>query len=101
MADRAAYENLGAPNLNHLFADRNLRNRRTHIVDTHWPLAHSEVHTPLALARARANRLATIDEYLSALEPKEKLALLNSPGDLDAVIDQYGMRGLHLSTGTT
>ncbi|MFH1518157.1 MAG: glucans biosynthesis glucosyltransferase MdoH [Pseudomonadota bacterium] len=101
VADRPAYHNLDVPSLTHLFADRNLRNRRTHIVDTHWPLAHSEVHTPLALARARANRLATIDEYISALEPKEKLALLNSPGDLDAVIDEYSMRGLHYSTGTT
>jgi membrane glycosyltransferase len=101
VSDRPAYQNLNAPSLTHLFADRNLRNRRTHIVDTHWPLGHSEVHAPLALARARANRVATIDDYINALEPKEKLALLNSPRDLDAVIDQYGIRDPLYSTGTT
>ena len=101
VASRPAYQDLSAPSLANLFSDRNLRNRRTHIVDTHWPLAHSEVHTPLALARARANRVSTIGEYITALEPKEKLALLNSPGDLDAVIDQYDARALDYATGTT
>ena len=101
VASRPAYQGLSAPSLANLFSDRNLRNRRTHIVDTHWPLAHSEVHTPLAIARARANRVSTIGEYITALEPKEKLALLNSPGDLDAVIDQYDARALQYATGTT
>ncbi|MBU2604478.1 MAG: glucans biosynthesis glucosyltransferase MdoH [Alphaproteobacteria bacterium] len=101
VASRPAYQDLSAPSLASLFSDRNLRNRRTHIVDTHWPLAHSEVHTPLALALARANRVSTIGEYIMALEPKEKLALLNSPGDLDAVIDQYDARALDYATGTT
>ena len=101
VASRPAYQGLSAPSLANLFSDRNLRNRRTHIVDTHWPLAHSEVHTPLAIARARANRVSTIGEYITALEPKEKLALLNSPGDLDAVIEQYDARALQYATGTT
>ena len=101
VASRPAYQGLSAPSLANLFSDRNLRNRRTQIVDTHWPLAHSEVHTPLAIARARANRVSTIGEYITALEPKEKLALLNSPGDLDAVIDQYDARALQYATGTT
>ena len=101
VASRPAYQRLSAPSLANLFSDRNLRNRRTQIVDTHWPLAHSEVHTPLAIARARANRVSTIGEYITALEPKEKLALLNSPGDLDAVIEQYDARALQYATGTT
>ena len=101
VASRPAYQRLSAPSLANLFSDRNLRNRRTQIVDTHWPLAHSEVHTPLAIARARANRVSTIGEYIMALEPKEKLALLNSPGDLDAVIEQYDARALQYATGTT
>ena len=101
VASRPAYQGLSAPSLANLFSDRNLRNRRTQIVDTHWPLAHSEVHTPLAIARARANRVSTIGEYITALEPKEKLALLNSPGDLDAVIEQYDARALQYATGTT
>ncbi|WP_373002926.1 glucans biosynthesis glucosyltransferase MdoH [Hyphomonas sp.] len=101
VASRPAYQDLPAPSLASLFSDRNLRNRRTHVVDTHWPLAHSEVHAPLAIARARANRVSTIGEYITALEPKEKLALLNSPGDLDAVIDQYDARALDFATGTT
>lgn len=100
VADRAIYRNLDTPSLTHLFGDRTLRNRRSPMVDTHWPLGHSEVHTPLALARARANRLATIDAYISALEPKEKLALLNSPGDLEAVIEAYGMRARHYCAGS-
>ncbi len=101
VASRPAYQDLSAPSLVSLFSDRILRHRRTHVVDTHWPLADHEVHTPLAIARARANRVSTIGEYIKALEPKEKLALLNSPGDLDAVIDQYDARALEYATGTT
>tara|TARA_R110002020_G_scaffold223900_1_gene433215 strand:- start:65401 stop:67521 length:2121 start_codon:yes stop_codon:yes gene_type:complete len=101
VADRAHYAGLTAPTIAGLFADRNLRTRRSHLVDTYWPLERAEVHTPLALARARAERLPSIEEYISALAPKEMLALLNSPRDLEKVLEQFGAREQTYSTGTT
>jgi membrane glycosyltransferase len=101
IAERPSYRALTPPSFSHLLKDRTLRARRLNIVDPYWPLKGSDVHTPLALARARADRLSSIEEYEIALRPPEKLALLNSPRDLDAVLEQFTARDLHYSTGTT
>ncbi|MBU3919314.1 MAG: glucans biosynthesis glucosyltransferase MdoH, partial [Alphaproteobacteria bacterium] len=58
---------------------------RAYLVDPHWPLKRNEVCVPLAVARARADSAGSVSEFVDALEPKEKLALLNSIKDMKAV----------------
>jgi membrane glycosyltransferase len=59
--------------------------RRDYLVDPYWPLARSDVHVPLATARARADKAASISEYVDMLSPAEKMALLNSSKDMKMV----------------
>ena len=52
------------------------------MVDPYWPVAHGDVLVPLAVARARAEKAASIPEFVSLLKPNEKMALLNSCKDM-------------------
>lgn len=59
--------------------------RRDYLVDPFWPLHWSDIHVPLATARARADRAASISEFVDSLSPAEKMALLNSSKDMKMV----------------
>ncbi len=56
--------------------------RRSFMVDPFWPLEAREVHVPLAVALAKANKAGTVQDFIAALAPKEKMALLNSCKDM-------------------
>lgn len=56
--------------------------RRSYMVDPFWPVAHGDVHMPLAVARARADKASNVAEFAAMLKPNEKMALLNSCKDM-------------------
>ena len=56
--------------------------RRSCMVDPFWPLHQSEVHVPLAVALAKAEKANTVQDFISVLAPKEKAALINSCKDM-------------------
>jgi membrane glycosyltransferase len=84
-AERDHFTGLAPLTLDLLLHDRAQQKHRAHLVDSFWPLARHEVHEPLALARARAERVKSVEDYLSCLTPKEAMALLNSNADLESV----------------
>ncbi|MEM5517780.1 glucans biosynthesis glucosyltransferase MdoH [Henriciella sp. AS95] len=71
--------------LQYLILDRARQVARDAFVDPYWPLRQYDVHEPLAMARARAERATSAYEFATLLPPKEKMALLNSTKDLHAI----------------
>ena len=71
--------------------------RRCALVDTHWSLGRNEVHTPLAVARARTETTESAAEYVASLSKGEKIALLNSCRDLASVSALFASSGRPLS----
>jgi len=56
--------------------------RRSYMVDPYWPVAYGDVHVPLAVARARAEKATSVAEFVGLLKPNERTALLNSCKDM-------------------
>ncbi len=65
-----------------LLLDLRAQTHRAPLVDPYWPLAHGEVHVPLATARAKADKAATAQDYAWMLTRAEQMALINSARDL-------------------
>ena len=84
-AEQAVFANLAPTSLENLLRDRSLLKQRAHLVDSYWPLARHDVHEPLAMARARAERVKSVEDYVGCLSPKEAMAILNSNADLESV----------------
>lgn len=82
IAARAAFGGLRPNTLQSLLQEPHDIHRRSYMVDPYWPVAHGDVHVPLAVARARAEKAASIPEFVSLLKPSEKMALLNSCKDM-------------------
>ena len=82
---RSVFLALKSEGLISLLHDRGRLQARDVLVDPYWPLARSEVHPPLATARARSQRAASAYELVAMLTPAEKMALLNSTEDLEAI----------------
>lgn len=80
-----AFYALQPQRLSSLLVDRNAQRKREYLVDPYWPLGRYEVHEPLALARARADRTSSVYDYVNALPRAEKMALLNSCTDLQTL----------------
>ncbi len=76
-----------------LLRDRARQSARRHLIDPYWPLQRHEVHAPLALARARAARVLTLDDYLSAVSRDELMAILNSSQDMESISFRYSVAG--------
>ncbi|MCI4644150.1 MAG: glucans biosynthesis glucosyltransferase MdoH [Hyphomonadaceae bacterium] len=83
--ETGVFNQLAPATLGQLLLDRAKLGQRAHLVDSFWPLARHDVHPPLAMARARADRAKTVEEYISSLAQAEAMALLNSTADLEAV----------------
>lgn len=90
---RPSFTNLQPDRLQSLLVDRDRQLARHALVDPHWPLARNEVHIPLAMARARAERAASIYELTSFLSRAETMALLNSNRDLHAISFRFSAPG--------
>jgi membrane glycosyltransferase len=86
---RKSFAELRSRSLESLLIDPYEQHLRAYLVDPLWLLANGEIHTPLALARARAEKSGSVSEFVAALQPKEKIALLNSCHDLRAVSFQF------------
>lgn len=89
IAARRSFAALRPRRIETLLIDPYEQHLRAYIVDPLWPLASGEIHVPLAIARARAERAANVSEFVASLLPKEKLALLNSCQDMRAVTYQF------------
>lgn len=85
IAARAEFGELRPHTLQSLLHEPHDIHRRSYMVDPYWPIAHGDVHVPLAVARARAEKAASIPEFVSLLKPNEKMALLNSCKDMRAL----------------
>lgn len=96
---RASFTNLQPDRLQSLLVDRDRQLARHALVDPHWPLARNEVHVPLAMARARAERAASIYELTSFLSRAETMALLNSNRDLHAISFRFSAPGTRRNPG--
>lgn len=84
-----AYADLTAPSFLQLLRDETLQDRRTPLIDAHWPLATGDIHSPLATAVARAQKIESLDLLASALSPAEKMALLNAPTELSDITRKH------------
>lgn len=82
IAARAEFGRLRPHTLQSLLQEPHDIHRRSYMVDPYWPVAHGDVHVPLAVAQARAEKAASIPEFVSLLKPNEKMALLNSCKDM-------------------
>ncbi len=82
IAAREEFGRLRPHTLQSLLQEPHDIHRRSYMVDPYWPVAHGDVHVPLAVARARAEKAASIPEFVSLLKPNEKMALLNSCKDM-------------------
>jgi membrane glycosyltransferase len=85
IAARAEFGGLRPHTLQSLLQEPHDIHRRSYMVDPYWPVAHGDVHVPLAVARARAEKAASIPEFVSLLKSNEKMALLNSCKDMRAL----------------
>ena len=84
-AAQSSFAALKPDRLQYLILDRDRQLDRDGLVDPYWPLRQYDVHEPLATARARAERATSAYEFATMLKPKEKMALLNSTKDLQAI----------------
>lgn len=89
VAARAAFEGLQPHTLQSLLNEPHEIHRRSYMVDPYWALAHGDVHVPLAVARAKAEKAGSISDYVSMLKGNEKMALLNSCKDMRALSFQF------------
>lgn len=85
----SAYKVLSIPTFEAVLKDHDIQSHRANLADPYWPLFGADVHEPLALARARADRFQIMSEYVNALDGKEKIALLNSPRDLAIISSKF------------
>ncbi len=92
-ADVPAFASLPKTDIISLLRDRAQQRTRRHLIDPYWPLQRHEVHTPLALARARAARVLTLDDYLSAVSRAELMAILNSSQDMESISFRFSVAG--------
>lgn len=86
--EQESLDGLTPPAFQTLLTDETARERRRALPDAHWPLLETDVHIPLAIARARADRVNTPPAFEAALSKPEQLALLNAPVILDRVADK-------------
>ena len=82
---REKFTALNSPSLLSLLLDQRRQQKRGYVIDPYWPLDRDEVHIPLATARARADRMSSLSDYVAALSTSEKMALLNSYSDMHNV----------------
>ena len=94
---QAVFRDLRPVDLYTLLLDQVKQQRRCALVDTHWSLGRHEVHTPLAVAKARTESVESAAEYVAALSKGEKIALLNSCRDLATVSATFSASGRPLS----
>lgn len=79
LAARQNYLALAPPDLRHLIgSDETEFRSHVGLVDNKWPLGATDVHIPLATASAKLDRFDDLDTFLTALGPKEEMAVLNS-----------------------
>ena len=82
---RDRFSNLRPSTLWSLLLEPHEINRRAFMVDPFWPLDKGEVHVPLAVARAKADKAASAPQFIATLTPREMMGLLNACRELRIV----------------
>ncbi|RIJ33199.1 glucans biosynthesis glucosyltransferase MdoH [Henriciella mobilis] len=82
---KPVFASLEPDRLQTLLLDRDRQRERASLIDPFWPLDPNDVHPPLAMARARGERASSVYELSALLSPAERMALLNSNGDMQAM----------------
>lgn len=88
-----AFHGLPAPDVAAIMQNRSRQRVRRPLLDPYWPLQRHEVHAPLALARARAGRILTVEAFLEAVSKDELMAVLNSAQDLESLYFRFSATG--------
>ena len=100
-AESAIYATLPKTDIVSLLRDRNKQRARKHLIDPYWPLNRYEVHTPLAIARAKAARVLSLDDYMKAITRAELMAVLNSSQDMESISFRFSVAGRVASDATS
>ncbi len=82
MRVRGEFDGLRPHTLLSLLLEPHDIHRRSYMVDPYWPVSYGDVHVPLAVARARAEKATSVAEFVGLLKPNERTALLNSCKDM-------------------
>ncbi|RAN36229.1 glucans biosynthesis glucosyltransferase MdoH [Hyphomonas pacifica] len=100
-AESATFATLPKTDTVSLLRDRRKQKKRKQLIDPYWPLQRYEVHTPLAIARAKAARVLSLEDYMKAITRAELMAVLNSSQDMESISFRFSVAGRVVGDSTS